>query len=314
MHEASGIYEPMLTHGWIGPRPDDYRLALKVGNPVPKAWCNEIVNEDLNFGVRVTAQRRGFVVYDFADWQPGVANSKRGIRTLSEASADSAPALIHRLRVLNAHQILFHAATLFTTGETLPATRIASRDLYKWDLYDGEEEYWYSSAGALLDTIVPADRLRTDSVPIAAFKLSLEWLDLAARADSLIEFDLLSQAHVAVSTHDRASAVVAAWTICELSLNHLNNDLPQPLPPTGRHTTPNAKRLIDHLERAGRLDPDVKRRLKAACDERDTWLHAGHEPTGDAALEALDLAIVMLRLRQIVADLAARPTSQLVIL
>lgn len=313
MLDASGIYEPIQPHGWIGSRPDDHRLIRQAGAPVPEAWCDEVVNTDLRCGIRVTAQRRGFVVYDFAGWPPGVANRERTTRTLHEASAAATPALIQRLRVMNAHQILLHSAMMVTSNEASPVTRVGNRDLYGWDRDEDGTEYWSSWAGTLRDTVTRVDQSRTGSVPVAAFERSLTWLDDVVTNSSLIEFDLLSQAHAAIATHDRASAVVAGWTVCELSLNHLNNRLQQPLPAL-HGKTPNAKKLMDHLMKAGALDPMTRTRLHDVCDQRNAWLHAGQEPANKVALEALDLATLMLRLRRIVHDLTTRAVGQLVIL
>jgi hypothetical protein len=314
MREASGIYEPMLPHGWIGPRPDDHRRGQIADAPVPRAWCEDVVNIALHCGIRVTAQRRGFVVYDFADWPPGVANRGRGMRTLREASAEATPALIQRLRVMNTHQILLHSAMLVTSNESPPVARVGRRDLYSWDHDESGSEYWASWTGVLCDTVTPADRVRTGTVPIATFERSLASLDhvMTAGSLSLIQFDLLSQVHAAVATHARASAVVAGWTVCELSLNQLNNCLQQPLPPDRGKTTPNVKRVMNRLEQDGDLDPGTKQRLRDVCDKRDTWLHAGLEPADDVALEALQLATLMLR--RLVPDLSTRAVGQLVIL
>lgn len=296
----------MLPHGWIGPRPDDHRLIRTAGTLVPNAWCAEVVDAALPCGIRIIAQRRGFVVYDFAGWSRGVANPGRRGRTLGEASAAATPALVQRLRVMNAHQILLHSALMVTSDESPPVTRIGNRDLYRWDRNEDGSEYWESWTGILRDTVTPVDRVRTDTVPVNAFELSLAWLNDVVNAEGLIEFDLLSQAHAAVATHDRASAVVAGWTVCELGLNHLYRQ--QPLP----GGTPTAEVMMDRLEQIGALGPETTKRLAVVRNRRNKWLHAGREPLAEVALEALDLATLMLS--RIVPDLKTRAVGQLVTL
>jgi hypothetical protein len=142
-------------------------------------------------------------------------------------------------------------------------TRAGNRDLYGWDFYEGGSEYCASWTGVLGDTVVPVDRIRTDAVPVATFELSLAWLNDVVTTASLIEFDLLSQAHVAIATHDRASAVVAGWTVCELSLNDLYRQ--QQLP----NADPSASTMMNRLEQKGALRPETKQRLDIVRKQRN---------------------------------------------
>ena len=106
MEQASAIYDPMIPMGWLGGEPTDRVVALEPGAPVPADWTDVVVRHRLACGIEVTAQRRGFTVYDFAGWAPGVPAHARAIRTLGESSRAAKPGLVQRLRAINTHLTL----------------------------------------------------------------------------------------------------------------------------------------------------------------------------------------------------------------
>jgi hypothetical protein len=120
MEQASAIYEPMALMGWIGAEPANRRLAWKPGAAVPSDWSDVVLLRQLACGLIVTAERRGFTIYDFARWRPGVpryAGSTGGLRfrTVKDGSQARKPALVSRLRVIDSHLTLLHAAAMVQT-------------------------------------------------------------------------------------------------------------------------------------------------------------------------------------------------------
>jgi hypothetical protein len=227
MHEASAIYEPMLSAGWIGDIPPDRDLVHDAGAPVPGHWTDVVVRRRLQCGIELTVQRRGFAIY--VDWVPGMVRppGTPGILTYAELSMTAKPALIQRLRVINSHLTLIHAASMSCDDTSPPVMRVNYRDLYAFDYPDeGGPGYWYRyMVGTLGDVVTRIERRRIGNTPIATFDLSCDWLDTVIRMDALIEFDLLNQTQVAAASHDYALAVIAGWTICEIGLRRLSQSV-----------------------------------------------------------------------------------------
>lgn len=313
MEQASAIYDPMIPMGWIGSEPADRDLAWQLGSPVPPKWDDIVVSRRLSCGIAVTAQRRGFTIYDFAAWSPGVpsrAASRPGrpaLRTLGDSSRAAKPALVQRLRVINTHLTLLHAAAMTLAGESPTVTRVGERDLFRHDVDDAGDDYWSQPLGAGVAAVVTVmDRNRFGVMPAATFDAALAWLDDVVTAGALVEFDLLNQTQAAVSTHDYALAVVAGWTVCELRIRALTAALP------GIAARAGAGTVLTELERAGRLPPPLVARLHTIRDRRNAWLHSGVEPDEAQAIEAMQLGVELLR--AVVPSLTLRPTSSLLIL
>lgn len=93
MEEASAIYEPVLPMGWIGERPVDHELAWQPKAEIPQGWCDAIVVKRLRCGIEVIAQTRGFVIYDFSGWSPGIARpaGTPAIRRFSDVPKQPSP-------------------------------------------------------------------------------------------------------------------------------------------------------------------------------------------------------------------------------
>jgi hypothetical protein len=101
-------------------------------------------------------------------------------------------------------------------------------------------------------------------------------------------------------------AVVARWAVCELRTRALAHGLPCIGARTG------AAAVCKELERAGRASTPLVARLHATRERRNAWLHSGAEPDESQAVEALQLAVELLR--PMVPNLVVRPTSSLLIL
>ena len=313
MTAASAIYDPMIPMGWIGAAPADRYLVSRPGAAVPGDWRDVIVTYTLACGITITAERRGFTVYDFAGWGPaapaaGVATrtGRHMFRTLG-SSRMAKPALVQRLRVINAHLTLMHAAAMETAGESPTVMRVGERDLFRQDVDDDGNDYWYQPLGhGLADVVTPTDRNRFGVMPAVTFTTALDWLGQVIAAGALTEFDLLNQAQTAVSTHDYPLAVVAGWTVCELRTRALAHGL------SGVRPRTNAGDVCKALEDAGRVDARLRARLTAIRERRNTWLHSGTDPSEAEAIEAMQLAAELLR--AFVPSLLLRPTSSLLIL
>jgi hypothetical protein len=311
--EASAIYEPMLPVGWIGEQPTDHRLASLPGTAIPSHWYDHIIDRSLSCGIKVRAERRGFTVYDFASWAPGVVrvrarSSGRRFRTFGDLSEASKPALIQRLRVMNAHLTLLHAAAMAQHSESPTVVRVHERDLYRFDYPEGNGDgFWYRPLGDSAPTTVsPGDRARFGIMPIETYDLSLAWLDHVIATNQLISFDLLNQTQAALGTHDYAQAVVAAWTICELQVRQRASDLPEVRERTG------AAAVLGVMERSGRLSADLTQRLHVVREGRNKWLHTGESPDEGLALQAQEVAVELLRV--VIDALDIRETSRLLLL
>ena len=229
MDEASAIYEPMRPMGWIGKQPSDHELVRKPGTPIPDGWYEVVVNRQLVCGIQVTVERRGFAIYDFAAWRPGVAHPPAvPARTIGQASQTAKPSLIWRLRAMNSHLTLLHAAAMSRHDESPSVTRVHATDLYRFDYpKEGDVGTWYRPLeDDLPTTVTVGDRARFGVMPIETFDLSLDWLDAVVADGALIEFDLLNQTQAALATYDYALAVVAGWTVCELRVRALSSGVP----------------------------------------------------------------------------------------
>jgi hypothetical protein len=118
LDSVSAIYEPMRFIGWIGRYPEDYRLAAEPGVPVPGGWHEEVVNVMLTCGINVSAELGGLTVYDFTGWPPGIVPPVPGYQTVGKRSKASRPALVWRLRIINSHLTLLHAAAMFQHNQS----------------------------------------------------------------------------------------------------------------------------------------------------------------------------------------------------
>lgn len=167
--------------------------------------------------------------------------------------------LVWRLRIVNSHLTLLHAAAMFQHNKSPLVTRVNVFDLYRYDYPESGDGRWYRWYGAAPPgTVTIADRLRAGVMPATTFNLSLEWLQTVVAKNALIEFDLLNQAQVALSTHDYALTVVAGWTICELRMHSLTSQLPRAMPSNAK-----AAEITKRLHGHGLLSQTQAERLDA---------------------------------------------------
>jgi hypothetical protein len=293
--QVSAIYEPMLPYGWVGPRPDDYLAVREEGAKVPASWREVVVKWTLQCGIRVSAERCGLTVYDFAAWPPGASPRRKAFRTVAEASKEDSPIRDRRLSVMNAHQILMHSAVMVQKDESPPVAVIDDDDLLDWDIDEQTGEgFWRSSRhGAVGYVITAADRERVDWIQTDTFELSLSRLDVVVQAEQLDEFARLGQVRASVAGRDHSRAVIDGWVLCETRCNTLH-----PNPPKS------VQRCITELEADGILDAVTASRLQELREVRNDFLHRGAAPKRDAAQKVLALATSMLR--DTVPDLTTR--------
>jgi len=315
--DTSAHYGPLLPMGWIGRQPTKPEAVFDVGAPIPDDWMDVLVNRTLAFGVIVSTERRGLSMFDFGDWAPGVSRpvraggSSRRLATMAETSEGAKRAVVHRLRLMNAHLCLVYAALMHLENESPRVERIHDSNLYRFDYPDDPSlgGFWYHSTGQRLpDHITASDTRRIGTCPLPAFELSLSWLEDVVKADTLVEFDLLNQTHAAVLTHDYGLAVTAGWTVCELRIRALARQDPMLMTKVGDP----ANKLVAALEQSGAISGSTAGRLTALRRRRNGWLHSGVEPDEQGALDALEAANVMLR--AVVPDLTVRTTRGLLIL
>jgi hypothetical protein len=307
MYQASAIYESTFPMGWIGARPADYDLVSELGEKIPNGWREVVIDRNLACGIKITAEVRGLTAYDFSGWRQGVAEpvpDQRHIITIGQVMEASKPAMIWRLRVINSHQTLLHAAAMFHRNESPLVTRVNAFDLYSFEYPDDcGGGTWYGPLGEMLPSAITlADRRRIGVMPITTFELSLDWLQAVVERGALIEVDLLNQAQAALATHDYALAVVAGWTICELRISRLSQ-----LP--GKES---AKKKIEALRQSGVIAEALADRLHGLRNHRNNWLHSGKEPDQGTASEAALLAAQLLR--TVIPDLNIRPPMDWVVL
>lgn len=309
MEQVSAIYEPMISMGWVGGAPADRERAWEPGIPIPSEWTDITVAHRLRCGLEVTAQRNGFTIYDFAAWPPGVPDHGKAIRTMGEHSRASKPALVQRLRVINTHLTLLHAAAMSAANESPAVTRVGERDLFRQDVDETGQHHWYRPLGADVSAAVSViDRHRSGDMPVSTFVAALDDIDRVIADNVLIDFDLLNRAQTSVSTHDYPLAVVAGWTVCELRLRALARAAA--LPRKVRDGTIDG--ICTALAHAGATTAAFAGRLVAIRRRRNAWLHNGAEPSEAEAVEAMQLAVELLR--STVPTLSLRPTSHLLIL
>lgn len=67
---------------------------------------------------------------------------------MGDVSTASKPALVQRLRVMNTHLTLLHAAGMTEANESPHVVRIGERDLFRADVDDACNDVWYQPAGA----------------------------------------------------------------------------------------------------------------------------------------------------------------------
>jgi hypothetical protein len=304
------IYEQMLPMGWIGDRPDDFRLAGQIGTAIPDSWQSTVVNRKLACGVTVTMERRGFTVYNVRDWPAGMPSYEPGwYRTVEHAAKAELPALVHRLRLVNTHLSLLHCAAMFHDSVSPPVLRVRASDLYRYEpSEDGTGGVWFVQGQPQPAVIGAAEGARMhDALGIAAVETSLDWLDAVVENDALVDFDRLNQAQDALGTHDFSTALGALWQICESRLHKL----------AAQHQLRvdariGVKDLCKRLEHHQLLATDLKNRLDVVREERNGLIHRGVEPTSATAHECLDLATKLLR--TVVPNLTTRPPHHLLLL
>jgi hypothetical protein len=316
MNQASAHFGPFLPMGWLGDRPSNHELQVSKGTPFPSEWLEVAVQRRMAYGIEITADRRGFLIYGFGQWAPGLSRSKRPLgakrrfRTVRDVSEGAKPALIQRLRVMNAHLSLLHGVAMYVHNESPEVRRVTDRDLYRFDYPDDSAEgVWFRPPGERLpDTVTALDRERLGVTPLATFSLSVDWLELVLQADALIDFDLLNQTQSALRTHDYCLAVVAGWTACELRLRALARTFPLP----GLSTKSTAEEVCRVLADGGHLAPELTPRLATLRQRRNHWLHRGTEPEEGTAIEAVYLAAELLR--SAVPDLKVRASPGMLML
>ena len=309
---VSAIDYAMIHMGWVGGEPANPKLTYQPGAAIPNDWHDVVITQNLACGIEITSQRSGFTVYDFAGWPPGIpasgASTQGGVvyQTLSESSRAAKPALVQRLRVINVHLTLLHAAAMAEVQESPTVVRVGERDLLRQDIDDLGHEFWYrTNGGSVSQVVTDSDRERFGVMSTSAFAVSLQWLDAVIAADLLTEFDLLNQAQTAVSTHDYPLAVVAGWTVCELRTRALASGLPGIAPRSG------ADGVTRALSKNGLIQPGMAARLNTVRTQRNKWLHSGKDPSEADAVAAMDLAANLL---SSIVPLQLRPTSTVILL
>jgi hypothetical protein len=227
---------------------------------------------------------------------------------LGEASESAKPVLISRLRLINSHLTLLHAAARFEQKDSPPVTRVHYADLYHEDYPDeGGPVVWIRPMEGFLPTIVTmADQRRIGVVKAKTFDTSLDWLEVVIARDMLIEFDLLNQTLSALATHDHALAVAAGWTICELRVRAMA------LEKLGGFKAKKVAQVCGSLRKAGLLSQALTGRLNKLRECRDKWLHNGVEPPEAVASEAARLSTELLQ--SVVPDLTTAAEPRLLIL
>ena len=309
MDESSGLYEVMFPIGWVGGRPADELRGAPNGHPLPADWTDVVVSQTLACGIGVVAERRGFTVYDFSGWPPGVARPPGGpaLRTVGSTSEAAKPAVIQRLRVVNSHIVLMHAAIARQQQEVTAVQRVNERDLYRLDYPDeSDEPFWYQPLGNILPASVTAvERQRFGEISAGSYAVSLRWLDTVVAVGATLLFDLVNQAMAALGTFDYALAVVSGWTVCELRLRALFRS-------TGGSTRARAFEVTRDLQAAGVISPALRSRLDVLRDGRNAFLHSGTEPDEATAVEAVALAAVMVQ--SVVPSFAVMPGKRLLLL
>jgi len=309
MDECSGVYEVMFPVGWFGGAPKDQLLGAPYGQALPDDWTETMFSQSLHCGIAVTAERRGFTVYDFAGWSPGVANppGTPAIRTLATVSSTAKPAVIQRLRVINTHIVLLHSAVLQRAGEVTSVQRVNERDLYRLEYADETgEPVWFQVLGnTLASHVTSIERQRFGAISADAYEQSLQWLDRVVATDAILLFDLMNQAMSALGTLDYALAVVSGWTVCELRLRALARD-------RGGDASARAYQVTECLQRAGDITSTLRAGLDDLRGQRNDFLHSGVEPSEATAQEAVLLSAIMLH--GIIPSFAVRPGKGLLLL
>ncbi|GAA4474330.1 hypothetical protein [Phytohabitans houttuyneae] len=310
MTHEFGIYEQVLPMGWIGDRPADYGVAGQVGANTPSLWQRVVVDRKLVCGVNVTMQQRGFTVYNVRGWPPGMPNYGGGwYRTVGQAAAAELPALVQRLRLVNAHIALLHCAAMHHDNQSPPVLRVRSSDLYRYEpSEDGTDGWWVGQGRSEPSLIGPADGMRiNDALPLAVAEAALDWLDVVVARDALVDFARLNQGQDALGTQDFSTALDALWQICESRLHKLAAE---------HHLNVRARAAVSEvmrkLDQRVLLPAGVKDRLDQVREERNALLHQGAEPSAETAHECLSLATELLK--TVVPDLATRAPKHMFLL
>lgn len=278
----------MVAMGFLGGRPsEEAEWVVVAGSPVPASWQEEVVSRSVHAGVSVTANRRGFVCFDFEGWRPGRVGAG-GARTMREWSEVARPVLIQRLRLMNAHLTLVHAAAAHRSGENAPVRRVRESDVYTPEMTDEGERYWLCPRlGPYPEREVQEWEVRTRQgfeLPKSTLETALDWLDVAlVNGDLLIPLDLMNQAQVAATGHDYALAVVAGWTVCELQIRAFARSV-------GSSAKGTADDVAQKLEGRGHLTAQEATKLASVRRKRNKWLHKGVEPAADDASGAIAIA------------------------
>jgi hypothetical protein len=293
--DGLAIYEAMFPIGWIGKMPSSVRTIM-LNDPIPDDWKDVVVARQLTCGINIEAQRRGFVIYDFSAWPPGIVRPSRAPIRLGDVSDDAKKALIQRLRLINSHLMLLHAASMHDGHGSPVVLRVERRDLYHQDADDEGNSFWFGLTGPIASSWTRVESNRcNDSLPTSTFELALGWLDAIVKLEAINEFDLLSQAFTAVWNHDYPLALITSWSICERRINALcvKGQIPLTRPRDGGFVP--VKTLMNELAAAGTLTGNVQRQLDKVRESRNIWIHGGPEPDETLARNALESATLLLR-------------------
>lgn len=310
MTDEFAIYEQVLPMGWFGDRPNDYRLVWQIGAPIPDSWRRIVVDRKLACGVSVTIERRGFTVYNARHWPDGMPSYDPGwYHTAGRPAEAELPALVQRLRLVNAHLSLLHCAAMFHDNESPLVLRVRASDLYRYEHSDdGVDGVWYAQGQPQPAHIGAEEGRRMNAaLGVAVVETSLNWLDTVVAKDALVDFDRLNQAQDALGTHDFSTALGALWQICESRLRRL----------AFQHQLRVKDRigvgdLCERLAQSQLLATDLKSRLDIVRGERNGLIHRGVEPSGPTTHECLDLATELLK--SVVPNLATRAPRHLFLL
>lgn len=315
MSTVSGYFWRFEHPGWLGGPPDDWNMQRTVeslGSRIPESWKEVVVDRQLKYGPRFTAERWGLMRYDFSQWPPGVTEPDE---SQSPNFNQAVETTLRRLKLMNVHLLLLHAAYLELMNTGTRTQRVSHTDLIHFH-GDGS-----SGPGLLQQPMLVGilDAARTDlaAVETEVLDVSTDWLDQLLKADpdasdSLDKLDLLHHGLAMFQSHDYAQALVAGWTLCEqlitmrwdtylaerrnviklsdgIEVERMNSDRRRHL----REDQP-ISTVLQILELVEELDHESFRRLDAVRHRRNRWMHHLERPDASSGRQSLSAAADLL--------------------
>ena len=295
---------------WVGekPAPESVRTLN------PHVHHLEIVEKELDSGIKVRVLRDGTFLFDFSSWRlapkiviPGYRHPGPNVPHRLAVETDKALRVaeefsIQRARVMNVHQACLATSEQVLRRKNEPmGIPVDAQNTLKGQFFDDAVSYSENSSDVHSlsrntannrYTVLPNRLLPRRVVDIEVVEHSLKSLSQILHRDDTALLQLIDSLYGAARSYaERRSgeAAVVAWTVCEQLLSEAWVSLLNSAKSQGRMTRRRREKLegldytasvkVEMLEIHGRIDYELYGRLEIARKARNRWVHNMKEPS-----------------------------------